>query len=306
MQINKHHLENEKKNFLIILNQFIDGIELEKMIEQNYEGRPRAFLGDIIKSLSIMSYHSWSYRRSNSDIENLFNLGMLTSIPRRATLNKYMAKPETKKIIQELIELSSLPFIDSEDCLILDSTWYAKAMHLSAAHKKQGTQRQIKLPPLVRTTKLHVAMLRNSKSVVCAITSRGEEHDSPFFERLLNNVKKNGFNIKILLADAAYMNRDSYVLAENLGIQAFIDFRSNARRRRGKSKLWKDQLTMYKKEPDKWHEEYRFRVLIESHFSSLKRRGNNYLRSRKFESQECEMLLKILVSNLCVIGKHHL
>ena len=306
MQINKYHLENEKKNFLIILNQFIDGIQLEKMIEPNFEGRPRACLSDVVKSLLIMSYHCWSYRRSNSDVEDLFSSGSLTSLPRRATLNKYMSKPEIKKVLQELIELSSLVFIDSEDCLILDSTWFAKFMPLATGHKKLGTQRQVKLPSLRKTTKVHVAMLRNSKCIVSAIPTKGTEHDSPFFSELLTRVKKNGFNIKTLLADAAYMSKSNYSLAQSFNMQSFIDFRRGVNLRRAKSKAWRDQLTMYRQEPEKWHESYRFRVLIESVFSSIKRKGNNYLRSRKFESQQSEMLLKILVSNLCIIAKHYL
>lgn len=94
-------------------------------------------------------------------------------------------------------------------------------------------------------------------------------------------------------------------VSHNLGIEAFIDFKKNHVVERSKSFLRKRQLLLYRNEKDIWHESCRFRVLIESLFSVIKRKGKSYLRSRNPTAQDCEMLLKIFWYNLNIIAKHY-
>ncbi len=60
---------------------------------------------------------------------------------------------------------------------------------------------------------------------------------------------------------------------------------------------------MYKNNPEKWHENIRYRVIVEGVFSAIKRKNTNYLRGRKENSQDCELLLKCLVYNLTLLRK---
>ena len=72
---------------------------------------------------------------------------------------------------------------------------------------------------------------------------------------------------------------------------------------RPKSNLWRQRLRFYMEEPEAWKETYRMRVLIENLFSTIKRKNMNYLRCRKENSQDVEMLLKALWHNITIIGK---
>lgn len=292
------YLEKEKRLFIEVFTTFTDSIKLTR---ENDVGRPRFEFEDIVKCLLIMCYHGFSYRRAESDIIDLKEKGIISKVPQRSTLNKYMCMPATTKVLEKLIQFSSMLFIEQEDTLILDSSWLAPRMYTGGYRKVYDKANA----PLAKVRKIHIACLKNSKIIACAKSTEGTKHDSPFFKELILKVVKNGFNITSLLADAGYSGKENYAFCETLNIKnIFIDFKKNATLRRAKSNSWRKQLTLLKENPDIWKEHYRFRVVVEQVFSSIKRKQTNYLRARIGTSQDNELLLKCLVYNLCIIGKY--
>lgn len=294
---NPKSLEEEKRRFIETSCSIIDSMDFEG---NQCNGRPRFYLKDILKSLVVMSYNGMSYRRTESDLFDLKEKGLLTNIPKRSTLNKYMMLESTKKIVEKLIQALSLFFIDNEDTIILDSTWLASRMY-SGGHRKVYDREST---PLQRVRKVHIACLKNSRVITCAKATIGTVHDNVMFKELVLTTVKNGFHIRNLLADAGYTSKDNYAFCKTLNItNVFIDFRKNASSYRSKSDVWRKQLRLFKKNPEIWHESYRFRVVIEQIFSSSKRKLINYLRARKGDSQDCELLLKCLVYNFMIVCK---
>ncbi len=295
---NPKALEQEKRNFIDFMFSFIEGVDFE---EDQCIGRPRFSIRDIIKSLLVMCYNGMSYRRTEPDLIDLKEKGIIKYVPSRSLLNKYMLLEETKKIMEKLIQMSSLFFIENEDTLIVDSTWLSPRMY-SGGYKRVYDKKSTSLQ---KVRKLHVACLKNSRIICCAKATEGTLHDSRMFEELISTPIKNGFMIRKLLADAGYAGKENYALAQSLNIRSvFIDFRKNATSKHAKSQTYINQLKMFKEEPEQWHESYRFRVLIEGIFSAIKRKHTNYLRSRKDCSQDVELLLKCLVYNLIVSCKY--
>ncbi len=300
---NSNHLEHEKENLLLTMNMFFEGIDLD---EEYLEGRPRASQKDILKSLLIMNYHSWSYRRANSDIESLYKDGLISHIPKRATLNKYMLDSETTKTLCNLISLSALAFIDVEDEVIIDSTWFSQYARICSAHKRKVSDRILRLPSLEKTRKVHIVCFKESKVVISAVPTHGTVNDNLYFLYLMNDCIKRGFTIKKILADKAYGAKDNFLWCQENGItKAFIDFKKNAKYRNSGSSLRKDMLNMKLNRPEEWKESYRFRPIIEGLFSTVKRKGKfHYLKSKKPNSQDCEILLKVFWHNLTTIAKY--
>ena len=294
----KNHLESEKKDLFTTLCNFIEPLNFDQL---RIMGRPKTNFKDIIKSLLVRSYNSMSYRRTKSDLEKMFEEGLLKSIPPRSTLNDYSNKEEVKEIIEKLIQLSALFFIDNEDTVILDSTWFGQRMYTGGFRKVHDKRSGA----LHKVRKLHVACLKNSKIIACAKATKGTKHDSPFLEELTKTVVKNGFSIKTLIADAGYTSKENYVICRDLGIfEVFIDFRSNVTGKKPKSDIWREKFKLYKENKEVWKETYRFRVLVEGIFSAMKRKNLNYLRSKKETAMDVEVLLKALVYNLTIIGKY--
>ena len=291
-------LENEKEKFIHNLCNFLDPLNFDKL---QLMGRPIANFKDIIKSLLVMSYNGMSYRRTQSDLKWMHDEGLITRVPPRSTLNDYSKDCDTREIIEKLIQASSLFFIDEEDTVIIDSTWFGLRMY-TGGYRKVHDKRS---GSLYKVRKLHIACLKNSKIIAYAKASRGTEHDSPFFEKIVRGVSKLGFSLKTILADSGYLSKDNYALCKELGIlNAFIDFKSNITGKRGKSDLWREKFKLYKEQKEIWNKTYRFRVIVEGIFSTIKRKNLNYLRSKKETAQDVEVLLKALVYNLTVIGKY--
>ena len=298
LEPNKHSLEDEKGNFIRALCIFIDNLNLETL---QFMGRPRANIKDILKSLLIISYHSFSYRRIKYDLEQMHKDGIITCLMPRSTLNDYSNKKEAIKLLEKLIMASSVFFSANENTIIVDSTWFGIRMY-SGGYRKVYDKKSTSLE---KCRKLHISIAKNSRIITCAKATFGTVHDSPIFRKLVRRTVRNGFNITDVIADAGYSSKKNYALCKELGIRnVFIDFRSNARTKRGKSDIWREQLKLFKEHHDIWHESYRFRVLIEAVWSAIKRKNLNWLRSKNETARYVELLLKVLVYNLTIIGKY--
>jgi hypothetical protein len=294
---NCNYLGDERKKFRLYLSDLIDVIDFN---QYQYRGRPSEKIQDIIKCLTIMSFEGISYKRAESDFVDLLEKGFITKIPSKSTLCKYMDSIEFQKIIESIIQQSAKIFIDYEDTLVFDSTWFSHSMYGGGyviVHDK-------KTAPLDKCTKLHIAGFKNSKIIAAAFVTKGTKHDCPMFKKILTTTYANGFFIKNLLADAAYCSKDNYSLCKNLNIiNSFIDFSIKAKLNNKGRTAYMERLKVYVKNPDDWHEVYRFRVIIEGIFSSMKKKTTRFLRSRNQTARENELLLKALVYNITVIGR---
>jgi len=296
----ENYLEKERLNFLKICSGFIDNAILDM---PQYEGRPRFYFGDILKSLLILSLNGLSYRLVQSDLALAKVFGIISSIPKRSTLSKYMNDKTLTKELSRLIQISAMPFLNQENTLILDSTWFGLKMYTGGYQNKPKSNPSA--PPLDKTKKLHIGCLANSKIIAYAKATHGRAHDCPIFKEIVSIICNNGFIIDKCLADAGYLSKDNYALCQSLGIKdIFIDFRSNVTGKRAKSQAWRDAFHLYKKEPDIWHEDYRYRVLVESVFSTMKKKFLNWLRTKTDISRNNEILLKVLCYNLTVLGRY--
>ena len=175
---NKNSLGEEKKKFIEIMCWFVDSLNLEFL---QVNGRPRVNIKEVIISLLVMSYHSSSYRRAESDLEDLKEKGVLNNIPKRSTLNDYANDINIFRLIEKLIQLSSKFFLDNEDTLIIDSTWFGLRMY-SGGYRKVYDKKSTSLE---KCRKLHIAVAKNSKIITCAKATFGTVHDSPIFRKLV-------------------------------------------------------------------------------------------------------------------------
>lgn len=122
LEPNINSLQEEKKKFITNMCEFIDRLNLQTV---QLLGRPKANFRDIIKSLLMMSYHGFSYRRTISDLEMMHNERLLSFVPSKSVLNLYANDEETLQLISRLIQASALFFTENENTIILDSTWLA-------------------------------------------------------------------------------------------------------------------------------------------------------------------------------------
>jgi hypothetical protein len=248
-----------------------------------------------------MAYNGMSYRRAKSYFLELYDKSLISKIPGRSTLNDYLNSRALRTVIDNLIQISASFFVEHDDTLILDSTWLAYRMY-HGGYKKVLDK---KSTSLAKCRKLHIACLKNSKAITCAKITIGTSNDSPHLKEMVMKTVKSGFAINNLLADAGYSSKSNYSFCRSLNIfNAHIDFASNAKMKPQGKTPWAIQLKLMKENPELWHERYRFRVIVEGIFSSIKRKQVNWIRSKNETSRDNELLLKALIHNLTLIGKY--
>ena len=298
-QILKDPLERERARFLSVCSDFVD-----EFVRQSPQGggRPKFPPNDLLKALLIQSLHGVSFHRIQSDLHLAKMLGFINSVPKKSTLSKYMNDPSLTDKLERLIQTCAFSFMNSEDTLIVDSTWFATKMYTGGSkivHDKANA-------PLDKVRKVHIGFLPNSKIIAYAKATIGTTHDCPLFKDIVSTVVNNGFNIDKLLADAGYLSKANYALCESLGIKGvFINFKSNITGKHPKSKAWRNSFNLYKNEPEVWHENYRYRVLIEALYSAIKKKFLPWLRTNTDTARDNESLLKMLAYNLTILGRYY-
>ncbi|MEK6898919.1 MAG: transposase [Nanoarchaeota archaeon] len=296
-------LEYEKEKVFQVAKQLLDSIDFEK--ENNWsEGRPSAPTRDILKSLIVMSYNGMSYRRSQSDLRKLYSEGYIRFFPKKSTLNKYMFDSSIRKIVEELITVCAFSFVDVINTIIVDSTWFCRYIKMTGAthHRKSAN---VSLPSLKKCVKVHSMCCKDTQVVLCARATLGTVSDITQFIPMFEFILKRGFKIANVLGDKGYSSRENYRWLQEQRIKgSYLMFKDHEDTARSRSMFRKERLLMLRNRPDEWNEMYRFRSLIESMHSAWKRKGNNYIRSKKLEAAELEVLLRVLWHNLAIVAKN--
>ena len=118
--------------------------------------------------------------------------------------------------------------------------------------------------------------------------------DSTEFERLMKYLPE----IEACLGDKGYSSRSNCQIIAGKGGKAYIMFKTNATGRAKGKPEWKRSFYELKDDPDSWKLTYHLRSIVESVFSSIKRRWNNFVRAKKKRMQKKELALKVLAYNV--------
>jgi len=142
--------------------------------------------------------------------------------------------------------------------------------------------------------KLHISVDVHTGVVHSFTTTRWNRHDSREFSRLIKRLP----DVDKVLGDKAYCSRaNCQLVADKHGIP-YLSFRENAASRPRRSLAWVISFRAWKRDPDGWLVIYHLRSIVESVFSSMKRRWGSFLQSRKRWMQKRELALKVFAYNV--------
>jgi len=125
-------------------------------------------------------------------------------------------------------------------------------------------------------------------------TTPWNHHDSKEFEQLIKNLPE----IREVLGDKALSSRSNCQLVFNKKGTPYLCFRKNTKSISKGYPAWIVSFRAYKYDTDAWLTVYHLRSIIESVFSSIKRRWGSFLHSRKRWMQKRELALKVLSYNI--------
>lgn len=160
------------------------------------------------------------------------------------------------------------------------STWYDLRI------ERHGSRRDC--------IKLHISVDVHTGVVHWFTTTAWNRHDSREFERLIKHLPE----VDKVLGDKAYSSRVNCQLVADKHGTPYLSFHKNATSRaRGKPE-WIISFRACKEDPEGWLAVYHLRSIVESVFSSMKRRWGGFLQSRKRWMQKRELALKVFAYNV--------
>jgi transposase len=155
------------------------------------------------------------------------------------------------------------------------STWYEIRI------ARQGSRRDC--------IKLHISVDVHTGVVHSFTITRWNRHDSREFGRLIKHLPE----LEKVLGDAAYSSRANCQLVADKHGTPYLSFRRDAARRPHGSLAYVISFRARNVDPERWLAVYHLRSIVESVFSSMKRRWGSFLQSRKRWMQKRELALKV-------------
>ena len=289
---------------LAFLNIIKDAVDYMMMNERDYNykgnGRPPAYYSDILKSLCIKSYHNYSSWRVESELKIAKSMGVINTVYKRSTLIKYMSNGIITSLLHKLYRIIAEPLSDVEMYFAADATGISNAYGNTTWRKIRHTK--FEESHCREYSKLHI-ISGTKTNVICAVrVTRGTFHESPYLNSLLEETAKI-FNIKEVSADAGYLSRDNIKAITKIGAIPYIMGKKNVNVPAKGNSPWGNMLRMWKNYQMQFALCYHRRSNVESTFSSLKRKFGDFCRSKMPETQENEVLCKVVCFNTCVLAE---
>ena len=142
--------------------------------------------------------------------------------------------------------------------------------------------------------KLHISMDIDTGVIHWFTMTPWNRHDSKEFENLIKYIPELGATF----GDKAYPSRSNYQLVADKNGVPYLCFRDNATNKAKGRSAWIIHIRKYKNDKETWMDIYHLRSIVESVFSSIKRRWGSFLRSRRKWMQKKELSLKVLSYNV--------
>lgn len=282
---------NEGELFMQLLSDLCSGIPNKK----HEFGRPTMPMSDMVFMSALKVYSTFSLRRFMQDIRVAHEKGHISNMCSYVTVSNYMRNPEMTSILQELIELSSLPLASIEKDFAVDSSGFGTSRFARYFSFKHGRDLKYRM-----WIKAHLIVGTKTNIVTGVEITEERQNDCPHFKTLVERTAEN-FEIREVSGDKAYSSRNNYRLVDELGGKAFIPFRSNTSSKSRGCRIWNKMYHYFRFNNEEFMAHYHKRSNSETVFHMIKTKFKDNIRSKDKVSQNNEILLKVLCHNICVL-----
>jgi transposase len=266
---------------------------------EQHRGRPRLSLADIIFASTFKIYSTVSGRRFQSDLQEAKRRGFLSKMPSYNSVFRYLEAEALTPYLYELIATSALPLKTVEEDFAVDSSGFSTGQFMRWFDVKYGKEEDRRM-----WLKVHLMCGVKTNIVTSVEISDGYANDHGFFKPLLEATAGNGFTLKEVSADKAYLSGENLLTTLRHKAIPYIPFKSNSRAQTNygpKSTLWTRMLSFYTDHREEFLTHYHKRSNVETTFFMIKSKFGQRLRSKTLTAQINEALCKVLCHNLCVV-----
>ncbi len=257
-------------------------------------GRPRLPLSDLIFAAGMKVYLGSSGRRASTDLRDLTAKGFMRKTPHYNSIFGYLEDVRLAPILKGLIEESAAPLRAVERDFAVDASGFSTSIkdnYFEAKHEGAKQRRKFVKCHLMVGVKTHV--------VTSVEVTEGSANDSPYLPGLVDTTARR-FEMAEVSADKGYLAASNLAAIEAHGASAFVPFKLNSQGETG-SEVWRRLFHFFSMEREKFLGHYHKRSNVESAFSMMKAKFGPALRSKSDAAQKNEVLLKVLLHNLCVL-----
>lgn len=247
-----------------------------------------------IYCMCLKVYLGKSSRRTHSFLEESKNLGHIALVPHYNSVTNYFNDASLKKVINYLIEISSLPLVQVEKKFAVDATGF------STPNFEKWSSIRSNFSKHKSYKKAHIIYGVETNIVTSCRITEGLAHDSPHYKHLLESTAKN-FNMEEVSADKAYSSKENLEVTASYGAIPFIPFKTNTSGKADGSMLWMNMYKFFINNPEEFGKKYHLRNNAETGMAMIKKKFDGFVRSKGDISQNNEVLCKILCHNICVI-----
>lgn len=282
----------EKELFMKLLHEMCKELEPE---EYKF-GRPKLSISDIAFVAILKIYSTFSGRRFSSDIRDAKERQLINQTLHYNSLFKYLQSPYLNKVLKELVHRSAEPLSEVETNFAVDSTAFSGSK-FEQWIKNRGVGRKGDKRMWV---KCHAISGCLTNVITDAIVTPAEKSDHPYLQPLVESTGKR-FKINEVMADKAYTSRHNLQVIVDQGGLPYIPFKKNATARPYRSTVWRQAYHYFMMHQAEFYKHYHQRSNIENTFSMIKAKFGSSIRSKVYQSQENEVLCKVIAHNICCV-----
>jgi len=262
-------------------------------------GRPRLSLADIIFASTFKIYSTVSGRRFQSDLQEARRRGFLSKMPSYNSVFRYLEAEALTPYLYQLIALSAQPLKTIEEDFALDSSGFSTGQFMRWFDVKYGKEEDRRM-----WLKVHLMCGVKTNIVTSVEISDGYANDHGYFKPLIETAAANGFTLKEVSADKAYLSGENFLTTLRHKAIPYIPFKINSKAQSDygpKSTVWTRMLSFYNDHREEFLTHYHKRSNVETTFHMIKSKFGQRLRSKTLTAQINEALCKVLCHNLCVV-----
>ena len=257
----------------------------------NEHGRPCYNPRIVAICCFLMVFYQKTYDSIESYLMNdkaLMSLLKVKSLPGHSVINRGMGKlplPYLRRVMRHLL----LKYRKKGLMYAVDSTGFSRANRSTWFDIRIGRKNSRH-----DCLKLHIVANLEEDFVHDFTITNWKRGDSPQFKRLIRDLPE----LDAVLGDKGYSSRLNCQMVKDKNGTPYLRFKSNATGKAKGHPAWKEAYVEFTTNTDAWMQIYKLRNIIESIFSSIKRRWGSALRSRLYWNQIKELALKVLAYNM--------
>lgn len=286
---------HEKRLFYELLSELCHTIPEEPYVF----GRPPIPIRDLFFMCCLKIYSNYSSRKIDFDLKQARGSGYIRTTCHYNRLSEFLNSQLTYELLQKLLTITAIPLKKLEESFSMDASGFGsyqyerwKTFRFSPSFQTKASRNYLKA---------HICIGTRTNIICSAEVTYGNFSDISQAPKLLNTLSKN-FNPKEVSADKAYSAYRILKIIERMKAMPFIAFKDNTNPSWKSPEIWIKMHNYFKNRPEDFLKGYHKRSNVETTFAMIKTRLGEFLKSKNYESQRNEVMIKLIVHNItCLI-----